>query len=330
MYRGRLFLLCLLCLFTVFAAQGDGLVPGDDCLEAALVMLEETNPFLLGYSQVTGKSLEAVCPLGCPYLWGGKSERRLLEAIFAWQSSPAYYVKGQSYLYGMDCSGFVQYIMRATGNPKVESISSLLNLPQGAGYDIEGTQKREGKELAECLHPGDLLAICHRRGHYHVGMYIGTLRDYGFTQENLPEALGPFVDYPLLIHCTTSGAYYERYEDYIEDMYDRKVYPPDGGVIVSVLTGQEDAPFEAWTPDNDPVRYFDLGGYVLTAYDISGDLETRWIRWRETDPYAEGQEEVSQETMQEIPQVEEPQEEVQQEETQAPLKTRPSVSVRVL
>ncbi len=285
----RLVLLILTGLFFLNSACGETLLSRDRCLEAALVMLEEDSPFIRGYREATGRKIEALCPLGCPYLWGGKAETRLLETIFAWQSSPAYYVKGQSYLYGLDCSGFIQYIMRSTGNPKVESISTLLGLPENAGYDIEGAEEKKGEELAACLQPGDLLAVCHKRGAYHVGMYIGTLAVYGYTTETLPEDLRPYLHYPLMIHCTTSGAYYERYEDYIEDLYDRKVYPPDGGVIVSVLTEGENAPYEAWTPDNDPVRYFDLNGYVLSAYDTSKDLKTRWVRWRRDDPYGTGE-----------------------------------------
>ena len=124
-----------------------------------------------------------------------------------------------------------------------------------------------------------MLAIRHHGSSYHIAMYIGTLRQYGYTEECTTASIRALLDYPLIIHCTVSSDYYIRYESYIEDAFDTIVYPPDGGVIVSVVAPVSMATDKEINPDNGMTSYCLLDGYRLQIYDLSRDTETRWIRW---------------------------------------------------
>ena len=255
-------------------------------LESALSMLEKGNPILEHYNMTTGRDVQARFDLGCPYFWGGKSERKLLDVMQCLQPSPGYYVKGRSYLYGFDCSGFIQWLLYTHGYRQLKSISQALAEPESAGMDIEGADSAHGAALTALLQPGDLLAVEHKPGSYHIAMYIGTLRQYGYQEDQVSGALTAWLDAPLIIHCTVSSDYYIRYEAFIEDMYDWYVYPPDGGVIVSVMADRGAAPYTERNPDNDMTTYFLLEDYRLQAYDASADRQVRWMRWPRLRPDA--------------------------------------------
>ena len=251
-------------------------------MDAALSMLEKGNPFLVHYRQVTGSQTDARFPLGCPYFWGGRSESRLLDTMQPWQTSSQYYKISRSYLYGFDCTGFTRWALETAGFSKHPPISDMLDLPEMAMYEIEGTSGIHGEPLASFLTPGDLLAIRHEKTSYHVAMYAGTLLDYGYRADTVPPELIPYLAYPLLVHCTVHSDYYERYEAWIEDAFDWHVYPPDGGVIISIM----DVPKKAATrtmlsPLNEEQYYFVLDGYKLLIYDSYKDAKTKWIRWLE-------------------------------------------------
>ena len=90
------------------------------------------------------------------------------------------------------------------------------------------------------LQPGDL--VCVKHGTFHVMMYLGTMRQFGWKESNAGEAAG-LLDEPLVIHCGGNPFYYERYQQYIKDQGFRNTYPPDGGVTVSVVQQTDkDAP----------------------------------------------------------------------------------------
>ena len=116
------------------------------------------------------------------------------------------------------------------------------------------------------MKPGDLVAVKH--GTFHIMMYLGTLRQFGWTEKNAGEAL-PLLDAPLVIHCGGSPFYYERYQKYIEEQGYRNTLPPDGGVTVSVIMETNlDAPhsmdvswgkhFGWYVIDNQPLLVFPL------------------------------------------------------------------------
>lgn len=249
-------------------------------LDAALTMLEDGNPFLIRYNEETGAGLEARYALGCPYFWGGRQISRILEPASPGQSSD-YYKKDHQYLYGLDCVGFTRWVMNRAGLANHDQISNLLNRTMYKEYLNYRASKTTGEERAQQLKRGDLVALQHASGGFHIAMYIGTLWDFGYTAKALPEALWPYLYYPLVIHCTGSSDYYERYRAFLEETTDGTVLPPYGGVIVSIL----DVPASAatgYTPDILDLKKpcFDLEGYHLEILDLSGEKRERWIRWR--------------------------------------------------
>ena len=249
-------------------------------LDAALSMLEEGNVFLRQYNALTGAGIEARFPLGCPYFWGGRSEDMLLHWISPWQDTSAYFQKGRIYLYGFDCAGFTMWALEQAGLPRHPGTAKLLKDPRWAELEIPGAAEASGEARAALLRPGDLVVMRHTSGVHHVALYIGTLKEYGWTEENLPAELAPYAGYPLLIHCAGSAEYYERYERWLEDNVEQRVYPPDGGVIVTLLDAPpEAAPRRTLTPNNVVKPVFSLEGYSLQVTDLTAEPAVRWLRW---------------------------------------------------
>ena len=50
---------------------GPGTLEASPLLDSALSLLEEGNFFTARYNEITGSDVQAVFPLGVPYLWGG-------------------------------------------------------------------------------------------------------------------------------------------------------------------------------------------------------------------------------------------------------------------
>jgi len=251
-------------------------------LDAALSMLEDGNPFLVRYNERTGAGIEALCPLGCPYFWGGRRVDRLLEPAYPTQDSD-YYKTDQLYLSGLDCAGLTRWILRQAGWSEHDSISRLLDRGQYRDFVVPGAAKTLGEERTKCLQVGDLVALQHASGGFHIALYIGTLMNFGYTAKTLPEELAPYLYYPLVIHCTGSGDYHDRYRDYLEQTGRTDILPPFGGVIVSLLdVPLSTAPLRtAAFPGLEEAPCFDLEGYRLTVLDLSGERQERWIRWRQ-------------------------------------------------
>lgn len=250
-------------------------------LDAALPFLEENNPFLLRYNESTDAGLQPVCPLGCPYFWGGRHVSALLRPASPYSNSD-YYRTDRQYLYGLDCVGFTRRINTKTGYAPHPKISDLLNRSLYKECIIRGAAAASGEDLTALLRIGDLLAIQHISGGFHIAMYCGVLADYGYTAETVPGELVPYLNYPLLIHCTGSSDYYERYETYLENSDLSDIRPPYGGVIVSILDVPPSAA-RSWTPDAIGLAApcFDLEGYHLQITDLSQEKQYRWIRWRQ-------------------------------------------------
>ncbi len=253
-------------------------------LDAALSMLEEGNPFLLRYNAENHADVRSLFLLGCPYFWGGRRVNRILQAASPDQDSD-YYHTDKQYLYGLDCVGLTRWAWKQAGYAEHDSISNLLDTSKYKEYVNYRAQKNTGAERARFLQPGDLAALQHADGGFHIIMYIGTLVDFGYTRKNLPEELVPYLTWPLVIHCTGSSDYYKRYSAWLEENGDTGTLPPFGGVIVSILdVPAGDAPsFTPEIPELPELKRpcFDLEGYHLEILDLSTEKRQRWIRWRQ-------------------------------------------------
>lgn len=272
MSRGRLrqpiaalLLVMALCL-PLLPAEAQ--IVRDKLLDSALSMLEEDNPFLLRFNDLSGTRLEARYPLGCPYFFGGRIARAILAPSYVWQDS-GHFKTGRCYIYGLDCSGFVAWVYEDNGLPKPPRISEMLASPPDDPRRVE-FQGLHFDQWPQALEPGDLLAI--RGGYNHVMLYIGTLRGYGYTSEDLEPALRPYLDYPLFIHSGENHGYVDRYTHHIASLEaDYKIYNTDGGVAVAILGTPDDAaPYTATLERGIQLRYFRLGTYDLIAYSLEG------------------------------------------------------------
>lgn len=274
MGRRLVFLLIIIALIVLQAA---GSAERNKYLDTALAFLEDGNPFLVRYNQINGTEITPLCPLGCPYFWGGRHVVSLLKPYSPSHSSD-YYHTDQKYLYGLDCVGFIQWIQKKAGYETQLKISDLLKNSEYRKYRNTAADRTVGSRRTEALRIGDLVAIQHTAGGYHMAMYCGTLSFYGYTAETLPEELIPYIEYPLIIHCTGSSDYHVRYREYLQGT---DITPPFGGVIVSIL----DVPISAATsetPDAIDLRQpcFELEGYHLQITDLAQEKQYRWVRWR--------------------------------------------------
>lgn len=249
-------------------------------LESALRFLEADNPLLRRYNEIKGTDLQARWPLGCPYFWGGRHVTSVLRPASP-NGSSDYYKKENTYLYGMDCIGFTRWVVKQGGYEEHPAISELLNRSKYTEYAVRGTDQYAGAQLAEHLRIGDLAAIRHPSGGYHIAMFCGTLSDFGYTADSVSTELAPYLDYPLLIHCTGSSDYYLRYRDWLAAQGETEITPPFGGVIVTILdVPAEAAPGVTMDAAEPGVPCFDLEGYHLQITDLTAEKQHRWIRWR--------------------------------------------------
>ncbi|MBR4502198.1 MAG: C40 family peptidase [Clostridia bacterium] len=247
-------------------------------LDAALSMLEEGNPFITAYNEQTGADISARFPDGCPYFFGGKDVSLIGKSRKAWESS-TYYKEGEWYPAGLDCVGFTRWVFAESGRSEHPSISALVG-ERGAACRIDMTEGQPALILFELLKVGDLLAIRHASGGYHIMMYIGTLRDFGFSQEEVGAKLRNKLDYPLMIHCSSNRDYTDRYL-----IWNRANAPwantTDGGVMVSVFgCSEDDCDGILQNLDKTSMPYIDFKGYHLTVYNPDEGAVCRWIRWK--------------------------------------------------
>ena len=234
-------------------------------LNIAFSMLEETNPILLAYNDNLGGNAVSRFQYGCPYLWAGFSESSLLRARHPSSSSNYYFVE-QLYLGGFDCIGFTRWVHAQAGMKKLPAISETTKAGKANRVEVK---KLPYDQWQTVLKVGDAINMHYKSGGYHTGLYIGTLRDFGFGESELGQ-LAPYIDYPLMIHCGMNNFHTAWYTQYLSDKHLTSVTPPDGGVTISILgVPYKDCPNTEtmWqgTRNKKTFWWFDLMGYNLTV-----------------------------------------------------------------
>lgn len=294
-----LFLVSLLLVSGLTAASAE--VEKSPFLDAAFSLLEKDNIFQRRYNEITGSEVESLFELGVPYFYGRQvsNSGKLLNVTELVASYPEYairqcmettkfYRSGQLYIYGLDCSGYTRWIYNQCGLPMHPGLQDMIIKRDlwkyhlyngGTNWTSASKDMPAYNELKDHLQVGDLLVTKHRARH--IMMYIGTLADYGFTAEEVPD-LTPYLDYPLVIHCGPSPVYGERFEQFIQENSERygKCKTTNGGVEVSILGVQpEQTPYHTHVQIDD-FDYFliDDGNYMLTLRDIDNATSFCWYR----------------------------------------------------
>ena len=244
-------------------------VDNDMLYDASLSLLEADSPFIERYDE-TGESLmRPLLELGVPYYYGGRNEEKFLRVFYPMQTT-RYYRADRKYLCGLDCVGLTQLVMEKRGLPGHPSIPSLIF--RGAGRQVLSAANPEDWPMF--LLPGDLIAVDH--GTHHILMYLGTMRMFGWTEQDAGEA-APLLDEPLVIHCGDNPFYYERYEPYIRTRGYRDTEPPDGGVTVSVVRRTAaDSPHHMVTGWGKEFGWYLADGSPLLVFSLEDCTALAW------------------------------------------------------
>lgn len=245
-------------------------IESSDLLEAALSMLPAEHILIKLYNQKTDGILKARFEGGLPYYFAGVNYNYILKPRYPQQES-GYFKLDRAYLYGFDCKGFTRWAYKEGGLKSHPSLQSILSEDNGI-INIEAANL---ENLKDSLNTGDLLVINH--GARHVMMYIGTLRDYG---ADIYPQLEKYLDYPLMIHCGKNPFYHDYYQKYIEDQHMKmKVFPPDGGVTVSILYA-DDLKYTSLRKDafGKDFYYLDVEGSIISLPNLENAIATVW--WR--------------------------------------------------
>lgn len=212
-----------------------------DALNKAFACLESGNPFVIRYNAITGSEVKPLLEYGIPYFYGGRKISNILcnspayRTWKQWQDS-VYYRAGAYYFLGFDCKGFVDYVLKEAGIKE-------LSIAKGKSKDsykrrvLDSTQisKVDWATIHTKMEIGDVLAIWHPTAHRAI--YIGTLADYGYTEEDFPNDPG-ILSYPLVIHSGTNAIYADWFYMLKKSSTDNKykrASVPDGGTTVSIV-----------------------------------------------------------------------------------------------
>ena len=267
-----------------------------DLLDAAFSMLEEGNIFVSRYNAITGAEVTPIFEDGMPYFFGGrhtytdKNGKPLLYSRYPdyakglCSQASQYFDVGEYYLFGLDCVGYTRWIYNEVGLPEHPALSDILfDRSYHKNYHLYCNDREMPAfdELSKKLKVGDLLVTKKGNG-YHVMMFIGTLRDFGFDAEQLPQ-LAAYLDYPLVAHCGSSFMYHDRTDKYLAEKagnsYYRGVIPTDGGVAVSLIGAPfEEAPFQEHIDVTSFAWYIMPDGYRLTVYNLAAASDFAWYR----------------------------------------------------
>ncbi len=243
-------------------------------LDTALSALPEGHWALTQYREVSGSLTRPLWPeTGAPYYFGGHSEEKVICRQFYPQQESSYYKKDRLYLCGFDCGGFLHWVEEKAGYLPHDSLSTLLR-QRSALFPAADLPLEEWNRV---LLPGDLIIFDH--GTLHIGMYLGTPRMFGLSEENAPELSGR-LDSPLMIHCGEDPFCHDRFKAYIESQDFRlNTSPPDGGVTVSLLvSAREEAPRQRTAPWDREYGYFTVLDQPLLIFPMEDVVETAWFR----------------------------------------------------
>ena len=241
----------------------------DPLYDATLSLLEQESPFIARYDETADSLLQAQLPLGVPYYFAGRNPEKFLHRYFP-RSTTDYYRPDHMYFCGLDCIGLTYLAWEARGLEEHPSIPTLLQRGIGSKA-LEGNAPEGWPAL---LRPGDLIALQH--GTLHILMYLGTLRQFGWTEEDSGEA-AEILDAPLVIHCGENPFYHARYQAYIQEMGYANTFPPDGGVTVSVVRRTaEEAPHGGEAPWGRYFGWFLADGSPLTVFPLADCTKIAW------------------------------------------------------
>lgn len=270
--------LTMLLLLSCIPAQAE--VSRDPHLDAAFTCLEENNPFLKRYNELTGADIVPMIETGVPYFFGGQNPDYLLKVKKLAENS-SYGKAGDTYIYGFDCVGYTRWIQAQCGEKASPTLTAMINQWYNyADYRLDHLKEMtDFAQIAAELQVGDFFVGKHKGRH--ILMYIGTLADYGYTADDAPE-LADYLHYPLLINCGSNPNYIERTAQYIEEK-GLNAKPNKGGVMVSIIGPTADETPHLRTDGNGDFYYFDLNGYQLSIYDIHSCTSYVWWRTIEAD-----------------------------------------------
>ena len=259
------------------AAGNPNRITANPALTEAFSMLEPGNAVARRYEEITGATVEPLFYAGIPYFWGGQEEKMLLErwpeytTRKQWQGTHDFYQKDSIYVYGLDCVGYVKTLYDRAGAPLKASLDDLGQKKRcQAGEHLYCSAANpfpeDWREAASMMAPGDLLAL-HHPGR-HVMMFIGTLRDYGYTEEDLP-FLKDYLDHPLMIHSGENPLVYQRFDCLVARSEDKKVSKAlgsDGGVSLCILGVPREAAETEVTAHERGYGCFDVEGACVTVF----------------------------------------------------------------
>ena len=241
----------------------------DPVLDAGFVYLEDGNLFLTRYDDLAECLLTAQLPLGVPYYYAGRSEDKFLHRYHP-ETTTRYYQYENLYFCGLDCVGLTRLIYEKSGLERHPSIVDILH----AGVGSAALRENDPALWPAFLRTGDLIGVQH--GYYHIMMYIGTLRQFGWTEETAGNAAS-VLDSPLVLHCGGNPFYYDRYKAYIKEMAFRKTFPPDGGVTVAVIRPSiEGAPCSAVSPWEKRYGWYEIQGQPLLVFPLDDCTQMAW------------------------------------------------------
>lgn len=268
----KIALIACISLCILFTSS-EAALESSDLLESALSMLPENHIIIQLYNKKVDALLKARFKGGLPYYFAGTNYDYILKPRYPQQES-GYFKLDRAYLYGFDCKGFTRWVYKEGGLMEHPSLQSILT----NNYGKINLQSKYPKKFKDTLHVGDLLVINY--GARHVMMYIGTLRDYG--AEIYPE-LDNYLDYPLVIHCGNNPFYYDYYKEHIENKKMRmKVFPPDGGVTVSLLyVDNLDSTLTRKDLRGRNFNYIQIDKSIISFINLDNVIDMKW--WRSKD-----------------------------------------------